>query len=200
MDAEKLIGDLTGRVRDVLSQAEDRAREIISEAEADAQRIRERAESEAQERLAQIREALAGLEGSVGGQGPGGPSRDDVAAEVPQPPQPEPQPMPPREPIPTPPPIPEPTPPMDPEPLPPEPDIQPPSPPHPDSDPPVAMKLGPVVGNGERKGDEIGARIIATKMALDGQTREEIAAHLAEHYDVDDADSLLDFVMERAKA
>ena len=49
------------------------------------------------------------------------------------------------------------------------------------------------------KGDEIGARIVATKMALDGSSREEIAAHLAAHYEVADPEKLLDFAMERAK-
>lgn len=194
MDVEKLIGDLTGRVRDVLSQAEDRAKEIISDAEAEALRIRERAEVEAHERLAQVRDALAGLEGTLT------PGAAGSTAEVPQTPDSVPEPSAPQEPIPTPPAVPEPAPPVDPEPSPPEPDIQPPSPPHPDSDPPVAAKLVPVVGNGERKGDEIGARIVATKMALDGSSRDEIAVHLGEHYEVDDADGLLDFVMERAKA
>ena len=200
MDAEKLIGDLTGRVREVLSQAEVRAKEIVSEAEAEAQRIRERAEVEAQERLAQVREALSGLEGAFGGQAPGSSKAPSPAAEVPPTPDPAPQPTPPTEPIPTPPPVPEPTPPVDPEPMPPEPEIHPPSPPHPDPDPPVATRLAPVVGNGERTGDEIGARIVATKMALDGSTRDEIAAHLGEHYEVEDTDKLLDFVMERAQS
>lgn len=194
MDAEKLIGDLTGRVREVLTQAEERAKEIVSEAETEAQGIRKRAETEANARLAQVREALAGIEGALG--------RDETAAEVPTTPEPSPQPSPPTEPLPTPAPVPEPTPPADPEPMPPEPEIAPPAPDHPDTDPPTAAKLAPVVanGSGERKGDEIGARIVATKMAMDGATRVEIAEHLSAHYEVDDSEGLLDFVMERAKS
>jgi DNA-binding FrmR family transcriptional regulator len=52
--------------------------------------------------------------------------------------------------------------------------------------------------NGAR-GDEIGARIVATKMALDGASRDEIASHLTEHYEVADPEKLLDFAMERAQ-
>ena len=151
------------------------AKAIVAEAEAEAARIRERAEAEADQRLAKVREALSGLEGALDA---------GASAEV------DPQPPPPPEP--SPPAIPEPTPPVEPEPLPPEPEIEPPPPPHPDHEPPAAS------GNGA-KGDEIGARIVATKMALDGATREEIAAHLAQHYEVAEPEKLLDFAMERAK-
>jgi DivIVA domain-containing protein len=47
-------------------------------------------------------------------------------------------------------------------------------------------------------GDEAGARLIALNMALSGTPREETAAYLAEHYDLADADSLLDDVYSRA--
>jgi len=43
-------------------------------------------------------------------------------------------------------------------------------------------------------GDEAGARLIALNMALSGTPREETAAYLAEHYDLADADALLDDV------
>jgi outer membrane biosynthesis protein TonB len=195
MDAEKLAQDLTGRVRDALAEAEERARAIVAdaeerartlvaEAEADARRIRERAEAEADQRLAKVREALSGLEGALGG--------GATTAEVdPQPPV-VPEPSPPPTPDPTPPAEPEPQPPVEPEPLPPEPEIEPPPPPQPGREPPVMSQNG-------AKGDEIGARIVATKMALDGSSREEIAAHLATHYEVADPKRLLDFAMERAK-
>ncbi len=180
MDADKLIGDLTGRVRETLNQAEDRARAIVAEAEAEAQRIRERAEAEAQERLAQVREALAGIEGSL---------RPANAAEVPSTPERVPESTLPAEPA-SEPPLP-----AEPEPMLAQPEIAtPPS----ASSAPDAAKLAPVVANGERKGDEVGARIIATKMAIDGMSREQIAAHLLDHYEVSDAEGLLDFVMERA--
>ena len=199
MDVEKLAQDLSERVREALGQAEsrakeiiaeaeDRARKLVTEAEADAKRIRERAEAEADERLAKVREALSGLEGAFGGGTKA--EVDPGPVTVPEPtPQPVPEPQPPAEP--------EPMPPAEPEPMPPDPEIEPPAPAQPDRDAPAATPAS--VNGGSAKGDEIGARIVATKMALDGSSRDEIAAHLAEHYDVADPVKLLDFVMERAK-
>ncbi len=200
MDAEKLVEDLTGRVRDALTQAEERARAIVgeaeerarklvAEAEADAKRIRERAEAEAEQRLGKVREALSGLEGALGGGSP--------AAEVVPGPATVPEPTPPATPEPTPPTEPEPLPPSEPEPLPPDPEIEPPAPAQPDRESPAAADGA--LNGGAPKGDEIGARIVATKMALDGASREDIAAHLAEHYEVGEADALLDFAMARAQ-
>jgi outer membrane biosynthesis protein TonB len=197
MDAEKLVQDLTVRVRDALAQAEERAqgivddaevraRGLIADAEAEAQRIRERAEAEADQRLAKVREALSGLEGALGGGGTAG----EVDPGRPQVPEPTPPPIP----EPTPPAEPEPMPPAEPEPMPPTPEIQPPAPAQPDRESPAAA-----VNGGSGKGDEIGARIVATKMALDGASRAEIAAHVAEHYEVAEPETLLDFVMSRAK-
>jgi outer membrane biosynthesis protein TonB len=201
MDAEKLVQDLSERVRDGLAQADARAKEIITDAEqrarrlvadaeSEAQRIRERAEAEADERLAKVREALSGLEGALGG---------ETKAEVEPHPTPQPEPTPQPVPEPTPPAEPEPMPPVEPEPMPPEPEIRPPAPAQPDRDAPAAEPAAAAVNGGAEKGDEIGARIVATKMALDGSSREEIAAHLAEHYEVANPDELLDFVMSRAK-
>ena len=48
-----------------------------------------------------------------------------------------------------------------------------------------------------RNGDDAGARLVAMKMALDGSTREEVAAHLAEVYGLTDSDALLDDVFAR---
>ena len=45
-----------------------------------------------------------------------------------------------------------------------------------------------------RNGDEAGARLIALNMALSGTPREETARFLAEHYDLADAEALLDDV------
>jgi len=200
LDAEKLVQDLSDRVRDALTQAdarakeivgeaEERARKLINDAESEAQRIRERAEAEADERLARVREALSGLEGALGGE----------KAEVDPRPAPAPEPTPQPVPEPTPPAEPEPMPPAEPEPMPPEPEIAPPPAPVPDRDAPAAEPESAAINGGAERGDEIGARIVATKMALDGSSREEIAAHLAEHYEVAQPDELLDFVMERAK-
>jgi outer membrane biosynthesis protein TonB len=196
MDAEKLVQDLNDRVREavteaderaraIVAEAEERARELVAEAEADARGIRERAEAEAERRLAKVRDALSGLEGALG--------RDGASGEVDPQPAPAPEPTPQPVPEPTPPAEPEPMPPAEPEPMPPEPEIVPPAPPQPDREPPAA------INGGSEKGDEIGARIVATKMALDGSTREEIAAHIAANYEVADADALLDFVMARAQ-
>jgi DivIVA domain-containing protein len=48
--------------------------------------------------------------------------------------------------------------------------------------------------------DEAGARLIALNMALSGTPREETARYLAEHYELADADALLDDVYKRAGA
>jgi DivIVA domain-containing protein len=54
-------------------------------------------------------------------------------------------------------------------------------------------------GNGApADADEAGARLIALNMALSGTPREETARYLAEHFQLADADALLDDVYERA--
>jgi outer membrane biosynthesis protein TonB len=197
MDAAKLLEDVTGRVRAALDEAEDKAREIVASAEArakelvetaeaDATRIREEAETEAQERLAQVREALTRLEGTLGIS----PSSeiDPGPAEVPEP-------MPPVEPEPSPPAEPEPQPPVEPEPMPPDPEIEPPAPAEPDRGAPQLSNGS----SGERSGDSTAARIVAMKMALDGSPRDEISDHLDSHYDIESTGKLLDDVMARAK-
>lgn len=202
MDTSKLIDELTGRVRDALSDAESRAatlvseaearaRQILADAEAEAKSIRERAEAEADQRLAKVRAALAGLEGALT---PG--STPD--AEVEPGPVPVPEPSPPPIPEPSPPPVPEPTPPAEPEPMPPEPEIEPPAPAQPDRSAPEAQPSmnGSAPG---RSADQTAARIVATKMALDGSSRDEIAAHLTSNYDVEGAEKLADDVLARAR-
>jgi hypothetical protein len=199
MDAAKLVDDLAGRVRAALEEAEDKAREIvataeekakelIANAEADAAKIRDRAEDEAQERLAKVREALSSLEGTFGGSPTS--EIDPGPAEVPEP-------MPPVEPEPSPPLEPEPQPPAEPEPLPPDPEIEPPAPAEPDRE-------SPQLANGfsssnSRSHDSTAARIVAMKMALDGSSRDEIEAHIGEHYEIEGSDTLLNDVMTRAK-
>lgn len=197
MDAQKLLEDVTGRVRaaldeaegkarEIISTAEDRASKVIADAEAEAAKIRDRAESEAQDRLAKVRDALANLEGSFGGS----PSSeiDPGPAEVPEP-------MPPVEPEPSPPTEPEPQPPAEPEPMPPDPEIEPPAPAQPD-------RGSPQLTNGfgsERSHDSTAARIVAMKMALDGSSRDEISSHLDDNYEIESNEKLLDDVMARAK-
>ncbi|MDQ3729005.1 MAG: hypothetical protein M3355_05395 [Actinomycetota bacterium] len=198
MDSAKFLEDVTGRVRaaldeaeeradEIVSSAEERAKELIAGAEADAQRIRRRAESESQERLTQVREALAGLEGAMTSRTPKS-EIDPGPAEVPEP-------MPPVEPEPSPPSEPEPMPPLEPEPMPPDPEIEPPAPAQPD-------RQSPRLGNGsgpERSHDATAARIVAMKMALDGSARDAISSHLDENYEIEGNEKLLDDVMARAK-
>ena len=197
MDTTKLLDDVTGRVRaafeeaeskaqEIVSAAQDRASQIVADAEEEAERIRERAESEAQDRLAKVREALASLEGAIGGS----PSSeiDPGPAEVPEP-------MPPVEPEPSPPAEPEPMPPVEPEPSPPDPEIEPPAPAQPDRGSPQLANGS----SGDRSKDSTAARIVAMKMALDGSSRDEISSHLHSHYEIDSSEKLLDDVMARAK-
>ncbi len=199
MDAAKLLEDVTGRVRaaldeaedkarEIVASAEDRAKELIAEAEDESSKIRERAEGEAHERLAQVREALASLEGTI--------SRSPSSEVNPGPAE-VPEPMPPAEPEPMPPAEPEPQPPVEPEPLPPEPEIEPPAPAEPDRDAP--QLTNGFTGSSDRSHDSTAARIVAMKMALDGAARDEIENHLGENYEIDSSDSLLDDVMARAK-
>jgi len=198
MDAAKLLEDVTGRVRAALDEAEEKAREIVSSAderakelianaEADAERIRGRAESESQERLTQVREAFASLEGAMGSGSPKS-EIDPGPVEVPEP-------MPPVEPEPSPHVEPEPMPPVEPEPSPPDPEIEPPAPAQPD-------RGSPQLENGfgmERSHDATAARIVAMNMALDGSARDEISSYLDESYEIENNEKLLDDVMARAK-
>jgi outer membrane biosynthesis protein TonB len=199
MDAEKLLSDVTGKVRGALESAEKRAKEIvgdaeakakgiISDAETEAKDIRERAETEAQQRLSQVREALVGLEGTIS-------SGESTKAEVNPQPATVPEPTPPAEPEPMPPAEPEPTPPAEPEPMPPEPEIEPPAPAQPDREAPKSVNGS----SAPRSQDSTAARIVAMKMALDGASRDEIADHLEENYDVENSGKLLEDVMARAK-
>ena len=48
-----------------------------------------------------------------------------------------------------------------------------------------------------RDDDEVSARLVATRLALEGAEREQIREKLEASYDLDDADSLIDDVLER---
>ena len=60
----------------------------------------------------------------------------------------------------------------------------------------AAYEASPPAAMGE-PGSE-GARLIALNMALNGTPREETARYLAENFELDDADALLDDVYSRA--
>jgi outer membrane biosynthesis protein TonB len=178
MDAEQIASEVAERVRAVIAEAEEHADAIVRDAEDEATRIRARAESDARKRLEQVRSAFDDLQGKLGG------SSD---AEVTPGPVTVPEPEPPATPEPEPPPTPEPA----PEPVP------EPSPPPDEGDPPAPD--APAAENGEAGGDKAAARLVAMKMALDGASREEIDAHIAQNYDVEHREKLLDDVLARAK-
>ncbi len=170
MDPEQIGQDLAERVREVIAEAQERAAKIIRDAEDDAKRTREAAEAEARERLAEVRSALEGLQGKLSGEAS---PRSEVEPGPVTVPEPEPPPIP----EPTPMPVPE------------------PSPPPGEADPPSTA------ANGEDPNpDKAAARLVAMKMALDGASREEIDAHIAQNYEVPSRDKLLDDVLARAKA
>jgi hypothetical protein len=56
----------------------------------------------------------------------------------------------------------------------------------------------PVVADPPPSTEVQGARLIALKMAMDGASRDEVAAHLAEELGIADSDALLDEVFARA--
>ena len=58
---------------------------------------------------------------------------------------------------------------------------------------PEAVARGPWVRRSEGA-----ARLVAMKLALDGTPREEVRARLADDYEVDDLDALLDEVYAKA--
>lgn len=65
-------------------------------------------------------------------------------------------------------------------------------------DVPAPAEPAPAGNGAPAAGDEAGARLIALNMALSGTPREETARYLAEHFQLADAEALLDDVYERA--
>ena len=186
MDAEQFVHDFADRLRKMLSEAEERATEIVRDAETDAKRIREQAESESRERISAARAAFAELQSKLGLADEVEPG--PVTVPEPEPPSvPEPAPPPP-EPVPEPPT--EPEPPLVPEPEPPPDEATPPQ-----ADPapsPGASGNGPAEGKSDDAG---GARLVALNMALDGASRAEIEAKLAEDFALADSGKLVDEVL-----
>jgi outer membrane biosynthesis protein TonB len=215
------------RLADIVDAAERRAADIESEARAEAERIVSAAREEASDQVEraqgavsrlveqadELRSAIGKLGSDIATQTRSAPP--EPASEVtPQPPV-VPEPSPPREPEPAPPPTPEPTPPPTPEPTPPQtPEPQPPGPQissdSPSTDDLLAQLKGDASAPGEAatgrngaaedsNGDVAAARLVAMKMALDGASRDEIAAHLEKSFSLSSADELLDDVLARAK-
>ena len=194
--SESGVGSLaenTGdRVAGIIAAAEAKAAELEQEARIRAEEIVAEARQQAAGEVQRAQESVAGLVSQADelrdrigelSRGIGGPP----AAETPSTPGPVrvPEPAPPAPEVdPTPVVVPEPEPPAQPEPSP----VPEPVPlPDPGEEPPPAAA----------NGDDAGARLVAMKMALDGASREEIAKHLAESYDLADADALLDDVLAR---
>jgi hypothetical protein len=200
MDPEKIVHDVAERVREAVTSAEQRAAEIVRSAEEDAERIRESAREEARQRVAEAEDAIAQLVGQAES------LRDRLAggkAEVTPGPVTVPEPEPPLEPEPGPTPVPEPEPPAPAEPLPGEPAE--PVAAGPSTEELIAQLKAGVgsaspVSTDSAAADKSAARLVAMKMALEGASREEIDRHLAENYDVDHREKLLDDVLARAKA
>lgn len=192
-DTEKIVSDVADRVRELVDDAERRATEIVREAEAEAKRIRARAEAEGQERLAEVRKALDELQGKLGTTSTGESEVEPGPVRVPEPtPDPVPEPGPSPVPEPTPQPTPEPTPERIPEPTPPPDEGTPPS------SSPAAQVPANDAGDGAKSRDAASARLVAMNMALDGSSREDIEAALADGYDLDDRAKLVEDVLAKA--
>ena len=189
MESEEIVTAVADKVRAIVSEAEQKAAQIIRDAEQEAIGIRDRAEAEGRQRVAEVRDALEALEDKLGA---GAGSRNGASAEVnpgpvvgpePQPPSPDPTPDPLPEPTPEPPS--EPEPPLIPEPTPPPDEGTPPS---------IAAAADPAA----KSDDATSARLVAMNMALNGDSREAIEAHLAEHYAISDAGAIVDDVLALA--
>lgn len=179
-DSEQFVHEVAERVRGIVAEAEQRAARIVRDAEQEAERIRARAEAEGRERLAEVREALDRLEGKLGrapdGEHPA--PEPDTGADPGAVSEPEPQPAS-------------------------EPEPQPASKPEPPRatrpEPPPAADAASAADNGAADEDLAGARLVAMNMALDGASREQIAARLGEDFALENPGELADEVLARAR-
>ncbi len=200
MDAEELIRQAADSVRSALDAAQRRAEEIVAqaeseaktvraEAEAAASRIRAEAEGQAERRLEEVRGALDELRGKLSGEGGAPDASTQAAPDVPPPTQAAPE-----------------------------------SPsgsgasdqattagdaPSTDElmvrlkaasedEQPGSSAEDPSPPGDRGSGGEGAARLVAMKLALDGTPRAEVRVRLANDYEVDDLDALLDEVYAKA--
>jgi outer membrane biosynthesis protein TonB len=200
VSAEEIVQDVAERVRALLNEAEQRAAEIVRDAERESERIRAQAEAEARERLDDVRRALDRLEKGLGGRSASEVTPGPVTVPEPEP-APVPEPTPDPGPAPGPEPVPEPTPDPVPEPAPPPDEGDVPSAGRASTEELIeqlkSADSGETTGAATNGGDAAGARLVAMKMALDGASREEVDAHLAESFDLADREALLDEVFAR---
>jgi DivIVA domain-containing protein len=179
------------KVASIVEAAEAKAKEIEADARREADQLLSGARDQARDQIERAQRSVAKLIGQadelrerVGAMAEDVIGTGEPRAETPPGPQPVPEPAPPDPEVdPTPVTVPEPAPPREPEP-------EPPLIPEPHPEPPA-----PAAANGA---DEQAARLVAMKMALDGSSREEIAKHLAENYELGNSGELLDAVFERA--
>jgi hypothetical protein len=212
--AAEIEADARGEAERIVRAAREEAQQQIDRAQGAVSRLVEQAD--------ELRSAIGRLGSDIGerpeAETPAPPEVDPRPPEVPEPAPPlEPEPSPPRIPEPSPPPTPEPTPPETPEPSPPGPQISSGAPSTEDllaqlrGDAEVRANAGghaavpaPRSENGSPaaagEADVAAARLVAMKMALDGASREEIAAHLDESFSLSSTDELLDDVLARAKS
>jgi vacuolar-type H+-ATPase subunit H len=181
------------KVASIVEAAEAKAKEIEADARREADLLLSGARDQARDQIERAQRSVAKLVGQadelrerIGAMADEVIGTGEPEADTPEPvpgPQPVPEPAPPEPEVdPTPVTVPEPEPPREPEP-------EPPLIPEPHPEPPAPAANG---------ADEQAARLVAMKMALDGSSREEIAKHLAENYELSDSGELLDAVFERA--
>ena len=214
------------KAAEIEADARDEAERIVSAARREAREQVDRAQGavgrlvdQADELRSAVGRLGSDIASQVGSSKPAEPRAETPAPEiVPQPPR-IPEPEPPLEPEPSPPQTPEPQPPIEPEPSPPTvPEPQPPGPEigpgaastddllaqlkgeRPSAEPAVETNGAAADSNGPADdADVAAARLVAMKMALDGSTRDEIASHLRDNYELSHPDKLLDDVLARAK-
>ena len=171
--SDDLAAKAAETVRRIVAEAEDRATEIVRDAEAKAGSIREQAEAEAK----QIRErAEADARGQIEAAKRaldelGGTLVAAASEAIPkaETQEPEPQPEP-------------------------EPELDPEPPPEPETRGAPEAPISPPSGNG----DDAAARLVAMKLAVEGNDRPAIEALLNEKFGAADRSALLDDVLSRA--
>jgi hypothetical protein len=216
--AAEIEADARAEAERIVAAAREEAREQVERAQGAVNSLVEQAD--------ELRSAIGKLGSDISSRVKGSsPGAEKPAAEVDPKPPVVPEPSPPQTPEPTPPPVPEPTPPPTPEPTPPQtPEPTPPGPQIGADSPSTEDLLAQLKGdsaetdagagaaaepaspatraNGaaeDANGDVAAARLVAMKMALDGASRDEIAAHLEESFSLSSTDELLDDVLARAK-
>jgi outer membrane biosynthesis protein TonB len=216
--AEKKAAEIEADARDeadrIVGAARREAKEQVDRAQGAVSRLVEQAD--------ELRSAVGRLGSDITSQVGSSKSEPKPKAETPAPevvPQPPriPEPEPPLEPEPSPPQTPEPQPPIEPEPSPPS--VPEPQPPGPEigsgaastedllaqlkgdkaSPEPAAGSNGGAANAAGTEPDVAAARLVAMKMALEGASRDEIATHLGDNYELSHPDKLLDDVLARAK-